>query len=85
MNEKALKTEVSDLYRFVYRSLNKQDRCDSCPARALVVFGKPNHGVLMFCGHHANRNLGAAIASGWRVDDQYCLQLEEDSKKILKQ
>ena len=38
------------------RVLTAQDRCDACSAAAQVVATFLN-GELMFCGHHAKKNL----------------------------
>lgn len=46
--------------------LTAVDRCDRCPARALVVLGFRS-GPLQFCGHHTHRHLAAALAQGGAV------------------
>lgn len=48
---------MTDVQEVVAREpLTANDRCDACSAAAKVVFTFLN-GELMFCGHHAKKNL----------------------------
>jgi len=53
------------------RKLLAVDRCDSkqCNAAARVRAVK-NSSELLFCGHHARRNVNSLVDSGWLIDDQ---------------
>lgn len=44
------------------------DRCDGCPAQALVMAEHPEaDSELKFCGHHIKRLRNALIAEGWEL------------------
>jgi hypothetical protein len=41
--------------------LDKNDRCDGCPAQAQVQVTLPNGFDLLFCAHHFTKNEAALI------------------------
>lgn len=53
------------------RTLIAVDRCDakSCNAGARVRAVKDSF-ELIFCGHHARKNVNSLVESGWLIDDQ---------------
>jgi len=50
------------------RELTLEDRCDSCSAAAKVIATFLN-GELLFCGHHARKNLEALKAKAIDIYD----------------
>jgi len=50
------------------RELTLEDRCDSCSAAAKVIATLLN-GELLFCGHHARKNLEALKAKAIDIYD----------------
>lgn len=49
-------------------TLNRLDRCDSCPAAAQSIAARPDVAAgLLFCGHHLNRHREALEAQGFIV------------------
>ena len=49
--------------------LSPQDRCDQCHAEALVLV-KGVTGMLMFCGHHYNKNEKALSTFAFETIDE---------------
>ena len=49
--------------------LSPQDRCDQCYAEALVLV-KGVTGMLMFCGHHYNKNEKALSTFAFETIDE---------------
>lgn len=54
---------------FTSPELTLRDRCDRCGAAAYVRTVKGDN-ELLFCGHHARKNIAALDAEGWKTDDQ---------------
>lgn len=51
-------------------SLTAADRCDSCGATAYVRVVMNSGGELLFCAHHARKNLDALKPLAARIDDE---------------
>lgn len=41
--------------------------CDGCSARATYEVRLPSGGILILCGHHANRHMDALVTQGATV------------------
>lgn len=50
--------------------LTAADRCDSCGATAYVRFVMTSGGELLFCAHHARKNIAALKPLASRIDDE---------------
>lgn len=50
-------------------TITRSDRCDACSAAAYVRAVKEDMSLL-FCGHHARKNLTSILEQGWKIDDQ---------------
>lgn len=50
--------------------LTLQDRCDRCNAQAFVRVVFPDHGELLFCGHHYTKHEAKIAAGGATVHDE---------------
>lgn len=62
-------------------ALTKIDRCEKCPAQALVSVapGASTVPALYFCGHHFDESSTPLALQGWTVldDERYALELAE--------
>lgn len=52
------------------RELRTIDRCDRCNAAAANVRAVKDGTELIFCTHHAKKNVPALVSQGWLIDDQ---------------
>lgn len=57
-------TVATDTLTPPVRSLNAQDRCDRCGARAYILMQMPSGFDLMFCNHHGSSHSPALMAQG---------------------
>lgn len=42
-------------------------RCDGCPAKAVVQWVHPEHGVIVLCAAHAAHDADVLDAQGWEA------------------
>lgn len=74
-----MNTMIDEVIEIKQWILSPLDRCDSCPAEALVqVTGLS--GDLMFCGHHYNKIMDSA--TGYENMMKFALTVVDERSKV---
>lgn len=69
MSALTMKPRVDSPNSITTKELNLKDRCDRCGAAAYVRAVKGEY-ELLFCSHHARKNLKDLHTDEWKIDDQ---------------
>lgn len=77
----SIMTDISSVQEVKSWILTSVDRCDSCPAQALV-YVKGLGGELMFCGHHYNKIIDDPIGYKKMMDFMY--EIIDEREKLVE-